>query len=48
MIIPPNISETKRNKILIPIKGLQFSIFFNYFSIIINIISFSITFFNTN
>ena len=27
MIIPPNINERKRNKILIPINGLQFSTF---------------------
>ena len=27
MIIPPNINETKRNKILIPTNGLQFSTF---------------------
>ena len=27
MIIPPNINVTKRNNMLIPIKGLQFSTF---------------------
>ena len=53
--IKMNINEIKRNKMLIPINGLQFSIVLinvlflkKYFRNIFIFISFNITFFNTN